>query len=272
MATTWYGEAPPPPSARIGPAGWLRVLGRGLPMALVVFGGLGVHLVLRLVERAAFGARRPWTPWLAQAVCRTALAILGLRVTMRGQPPQGPGAVVANHSSWLDIFVLNAAARVYFVAKAEVAGWPGIGWLAQATGTLFIRRDRRDTAAQQALFRDRLAQGHRLLFFPEGTSTDGKRVLRFHSTLFEPFLGVAGLTIQPATVVYRTPPGVDPRFYGWWGDMAFGPHLLQVLAAPRQGSVDLIWQPALVVEGFSDRKALAMACEGAVRGGLDGSG
>ncbi len=61
-----------------------------------------------------------------------------------------PGALVANHSSWLDIFVLNAAEPVYFVSKAEVAGWPGIGWLARATGTLFIRRDPREAAVQVA--------------------------------------------------------------------------------------------------------------------------
>ena len=63
-----------------------------------------------------------------------------------------PGAIVANHSSWLDIFALNAAQRVYFVAKSEVAGWPGIGWLARATGTVFIARKGTEAKKQQEIF------------------------------------------------------------------------------------------------------------------------
>jgi lyso-ornithine lipid O-acyltransferase len=96
---------------------------------------------------------------------------------------QHKGALVANHASWLDIFTLNACDRIYFVSKSEVAGWPGIGWLARATGTVFINRQGREAQMQKLLFEARLRAGHRLLFFPEGTSTDGQRVLDFKSTL-----------------------------------------------------------------------------------------
>ena len=178
---------------------------------------------------------------------------------------------MANHASWLDIFVLNAAKRVYFVSKAEVARWPGIGWLARATGTLFIARDRRQAAAQVALFRERLQAGHKLLFFPEGTSTDGLQVLPFKPTLFAAFTDPAlgpDLAIQPVSVAYHAPAGADPRFYGWWGDMAFGPHLLSTLTARRQGRVEVVYHPPIRVADHADRKALARAAETAVRGGL----
>ena len=270
--STWSGAAPPP-LPRIGPAGWARIVLRGLQLVIVTYGGLLLLLLLRLVEAPVFGARRPVTPFITQGVCRVALALLGLRLRVRGRPMRGRGAIVANHASWLDIFALNAVDRVYFVAKAEVARWPGIGWLARATGTLFIRRDPREAAAQAQVFDARLRAGHRLLFFPEGTSTDGCRVLPFKTTLFAAFHadGLADhLSVQPVTVVYRAPPGRDAAFYGFWGDMAMGPHLLSVLAQAPQGEVAVMFHAPLPVLGAGGRKALAQAAEAAVRRGFDG--
>ena len=260
-----------PPDVRIGPLGWLLVVIRGLILGLVVFGGLVVLLLLRLIEQPLYGPHRPWTPWIVQIVCRLAFFILGMRHRVSGTPMRERGAVVSNHASWLDIFAQNASKRVYFVSKAEVAGWPGIGWLAKATGTVFINRDRREAKAQQEIFESRLLAGHKLLFFPEGTSTDGRRVLPFKSTLFQAFFTpelVHELHIQPVTLVYRPPEGADPRFYGWWGEMEFAPHLLQTLAAWRQGSVTVVYHPPLKVDDYTNRKVLAAACEAAVRAGL----
>ena len=238
---------------------------------MLVFGGLVVLLAVRLVERPVHGLARPWTPWITQTVCRGAFLCLGMGYRVTGTPPRGRVAVVANHSSWLDIFALNARKRVYFVSKSEVAGWPGIGWLARATGTVFISRVARDARAQTEVFRVRLGAGHRLLFFPEGTSTDGRRVLPFKPTLFAAFFDESlrdTLQVQPVTVVYTAPEGADPRFYGWWGDMGFAQHLLKVLAVRRPGRVAVIYHPPVAVRGFADRKALAHHCETEVRGGL----
>ncbi|MFD0981269.1 lysophospholipid acyltransferase family protein [Tropicimonas aquimaris] len=271
MSATWQSDHLPPGPGPLGLRDWLRVVRRGLPLGIVVFGCLALLLLLRLLERPIFGLRRPVTPWITRFVCTTAFVLLGIRRKVVGRPVRGRAAVVSNHASWLDIFALNAGDSVYFVSKAEVAGWPGIGWLARATGTVFINRDRKEAAAQRALFEARLMAGHRLLFFPEGTSTDGLQVLPFKSTLFEAFLNDGlkdSLQIQPVTLVYRAPEGADPRFYGWWGDMDFGPHLLKILAAPRQGSVDVIYHPAVPVAGNGSRKTLAARCEEAVRGGL----
>ncbi len=270
MKPAWNDPALEPALPSPGVLGWVLAGLRGTLLVAVLLLWLAILLLARLPERLIFGAARPVTAHIPRLVSRWALAILGLRVTRQGTPLRGAGAVVANHVSWLDIFVLNAQAPVWFVAKAEVAGWPFIGWLARATGTLFIRRDRREAATQVRLLQKRLELGHRLLFFPEGTSTDGLRVLPFKSTLFSAFLMPEmppDLLIQPVSVAYTPPPGREARFYGWWGDMALAPHLLMVLAAWPQGQVRLTWHAPLRASDFSDRKALAAACEQVVREG-----
>ena len=264
-----------PPQVRVPVTAVPRVLLRGLALLVVILAGLAAHGLLRLVERPLHGQERPWTPAIVQWVCRSALWILGLTLRLHGDVMQHPGAVVANHGSWLDIFVLNARKRIYFVAKAEVRGWPLIGWLARATGTVFIKRDRREAKAQTELFKTRLGYGHRLLFFPEGTSTDGRRVLPFKPTLFAAFLaeGLAEIAyIQPVSVAYHAPEGAEDKFYGWWGDMDFGPHLLSTLAAARQGSVTIQYHAPVRVAEIEDRKALARLLENKVRAGLIAAG
>ncbi|SDY92831.1 lyso-ornithine lipid acyltransferase [Jannaschia faecimaris] len=267
-----WDDAPPPPAPRVSFLGWGRVVLRGTALFVVVFGCLLLLLAVRLVERPLHGMSRPWTPWVTQGVCITGLRILGLRRDVRGAVMKGTGAVVANHASWLDIFVLNASKRIYFVAKSEVAGWPGIGWLARATGTVFIRRDPREAKAQQKVFEERLGAGHRLLFFPEGTSTDGQRIIPFKTTLFAAFRsgGLPGdMQVQPVTLAYHAPEGTPATFYGWWGDQSFAAHMLTMLAAPRHGWVDVIYHSPLVVSDFADRKELARAAETAVRAGFE---
>ena len=182
---------------------------------------------------------------------------------------RSPGAFVANHSSWLDIFVLNSCARVYFVSKAEVSAWPLIGWLARATGTVFIRRSRQDAAQQTEMFRTRLQNGHRLMFFPEGTSTDGLRVLPFKSSLFEAFFAsddaCTDLWIQPVSVAFFAPPERSAAFYGWWGDMEFGTHFIKTLSVWRHGHVEMRFNAPRRVADFSSRKDLAGALEADIR-------
>lgn len=272
MSPTWDSEEPVAP-VRITASGWLRVILRGSLLAVLVFGGLALLLLVRLFERPLFGVDRPITPYITQGVCRSAFVILQLPLLVRGPRMKVPGGVVANHGSWLDIFALNARKNVYFVSKSEVEGWPGIGWLARATGTVFIRRDPREAKAQLAVFEERLQHGHRLLFFPEGTSSDTLRVLPFKPTLFAAFFSdrlVHDMHIQPVTVIYHAPEGADPRFYGWWGDMEFGPHLLKVLAQARQGKVELVYHPPVRVDDFPNRKSLASHLESQVRAAHSG--
>lgn len=266
MNPTWREAEPLPLPGPQGLRDWLRVIRRGVPAVLVLLLGVALILPLRAVERLFHGPRRPWTGPHVQITCRLVLACIGLRWRREGVPMRGPGAVVANHSSWLDILTLNAALPVFFVSKAEVASWPGINILTRVTDTHFVARDPRLARAQAAEFAARIRAGHRLLFFPEGTSTDGRRVLPFKPTLFQGFLAddlPAGLAIQPVSAVYSAPPGRDPRFYGWWADMDLGPHLLTVLAAKRHGDVVVRLHAPVSVSGH-DRKSLSSACHDAI--------
>ena len=259
----------------IGAAGWARVVLRGTVLGGVTFGGLILLLLVRLIERPLCGLNRPVTPYVTQWVCMAAFVILGMQRRVEGVPMPAHGAIVANHASWLDIFTLNASKRIYFVSKAEVAGWPGIGWLARATGTVFIARRAADAKIQQQVFEDRLTAGHKLLFFPEGTSTDGRRVLPFKSTLFAAFFapGVpSDMAVQPVSVAYIAPEGAEAAFYGWWGDMSFGGHLLKVLAAPKQGGVVVRYHTPIAIADVTSRKDIAQRCEAAIRAGLAADG
>lgn len=267
MSVTWR-SADEPAAKPISAAGWARVVLRGGTLAVLMILGLAVLLPLRLVERPLHGLARPWTPYIVQAFSRMAFVVLGIRHHVTGRPLSGPGAMVSNHASWLDIFTLNAPARVTFVSKSEVAGWPGIGFLARVTGTLFIQRSGRQAGEQRSLLEDHLRAGHKLVFFPEGTSTDGLRVLPFKSTLFAAFFTQdmpPGLSVQPVTIRYIEPRGEDPRFYGWWGDMDFGAHALKLLAQAPQGSVHVTYHPPVPIAHAGDRKTLARRCEEAVR-------
>ena len=258
----------PAPHRTVGLAGYVRFAWRGGLISLLAYGGLVLLLVVRLVEWPLCGQQRPVTAHFARVVSRLALIILRLPLSVRGQPMQKPGAIVANHSGWLDIFVLNATRNVYFVAKSEVARWPIIGWLARATGTMFITRKGTEAHRHKLAFEARLKAGHRLLFFPEGTSSDSIRVLPFKSTLFEAFYSPElehAMHIQPVTVIYHAPPEEDPRFYGWWGEMDFFGHFLSTLAARRQGRVEVIFHPEVPVDAFENRKLLAQHCERVIR-------
>jgi 1-acyl-sn-glycerol-3-phosphate acyltransferase len=146
-----------------------------------------------------------------------------------------------------------------------------IGFVARAVGTVFIRRRMLDANSQVAVILQRISQGDRLLFFPEGTSTDGRRVLPFKSTLFAAFFDddlKDRLWVQPVTLSYRAPAGSDPRFYAWWGDTGFGEHLVAIMARAETGSVQATFHKPLRVSDFKDRKVLAKQTEQTVRGAL----
>ncbi len=269
MSPTWTSDAPPRPQ-KVTPLGWAVLVLRLLALLAIILPGVLLVLILRVAEPVFFGKRHPLTARLQRRAIWAGLRIIGLRYRREGQPMHGHGAVVANHASWMDIFALGAGQAIVFVSKAEVAGWPGIGFLARIVGTVFISRNPRQADAQRAQLRAELDAGRKLLFFPEGTSTDGMRVLPFKSSLFAAFADLEDdLRIQPVTVVYIAPDGVtEPRFYGWWGDMDLGPHMVQVLSRLRQGGVRVIYHPPLSVRDFPDRKALALALETSVRSAM----
>ena len=122
-----------------------------------------------------------------QRWARGFLRVWRIELQVRGTPPaQGQLLLVANHISWLDILVLHAAGYCRFVAKADVQGWPVIGRMASAAGTLYIARDsRRDALRVVHHMRDALLRGEVVAVFPEGTTSDGITLLPFHANLIQ---------------------------------------------------------------------------------------
>lgn len=138
------------------------------------------------------------------------LSLLGVRLFLHGMPPVlggRPLMLVANHVSWLDIFAINAIVPARFVAKAEVRRWPVVGWLSARAGTLFIERGRRHDAARvNEAVGAALAAGDVFAVFPEGTTTDGSTLLKFHASLLEPALK-AGAAVQPVALRFERSDG-----------------------------------------------------------------
>jgi len=189
-----------------------------------------------------------------------------------------PTLFVANHSSYLDIPVLGATLPASFVAKTEVASWPGFGLLAKLQRTVFVDRKRGTTDRQRDDIQARLEAGDNLILFPEGTSNDGNRVLPFRSALLsvaERSIGGAALAVQPVSVSYTGLNGV-PLGHGlrpllaWYGDMTLGPHLW---AFCRLGRVRVVveFHPATTVEAFSSRKDLTRYCFERIANGVAGA-
>lgn len=235
-------------------------------------------LSLLPVQRAALALDAPLARRLPCAYHRLVCRLLGLRLILRGQPVRdGPVLLVANHCSWLDIPVLSALAPLSFIAKTEIAGWPIFGTLARLQRSLFIERARRGSAGlQRDSAQGRLMRGERLVLFPEGTSSDGNRVLPFKSALFgiaEQKPGVApAIAVQPLSIAYVGLHGLPMAralrpFVAWYGDMELASHLWQAL---KIGPVDVVIEchPPLPAEAVSSRKAMAAMAERQVRAGL----
>lgn len=162
-----------------------------------------------------------------QIASRMILGSLGISSKVEGKPPAS-GLVVANHLSYLDILILSAAMPCFFVAKMEIESWPYFGRAAAMGGTLFLDRSSLQSAMTVAeKMIERLKLPVPVLLFPEGTSTDGKEVLRFHSRLIDPATSV-GAPITAAALRYIIKGGIEKDLC-WYDDTTFANHLWSVL-------------------------------------------
>jgi len=157
---------------------------------------------------------------------------MGFRLTVIGEPPPH-GLIVANHLSYLDILTFGAASPCFLVSKVQIGSWPLFGRLARAGGTIFVdRSSRRSAESVTDQIAERLQGTVPVLFFPEGTSTDGSRLLRFHSRFYTPAIA-AGMPVTAAAVRYMLEDGTPEREACWFGDAPFLPHLWKVLGGPN---------------------------------------
>jgi 1-acyl-sn-glycerol-3-phosphate acyltransferase len=191
--------------------------------------------------------------WI-QASARHMLKSLGIEYTVEGVPPTH-GLVVSNHLSYIDILIFSAAMPCFFVAKMEIVGWPFFGKAARSGGTIFVDRSSLASAqsvAEQMTERLKLPIPIPVLLFPEGTSTDGSQVIRFHSRLIDPATSL-GVPITTACVRYVLPPGIEERELCWYGDETFVNHLWKVLGVTGYVAEVQFGEPRV----YTDRRVAA---------------
>ena len=265
--------------ARLPPARRLlrriRVIRRGV----VIISWTGV---CGLVQSALLGlpgrgkARFARTYW--NVVCR----LLGLQVRVLGRAAghvgDRPVVYASNHSSWLDVPVLGGQLLACFVSKNDVSHWPVVGQVARLGRTIFVSRQRGTTGRERDAMRHRLGDGDDLILFPEGTSSDGARVLAFHSSFFAAAKpsGVQAANairplVQPVSVVYDRLAGLPVNHarrpvFSWYGDMDLASHFWQ-LAQWRTMRATILLHPPLDPADFPTRKELAQATWNAVAAG-----
>lgn len=192
---------------------------------------------------------------LAAAFAREMLDVLEVRSQVRGQPlpSTDPVLIVANHVSWLDMYVLNAVAGARFVAKSEVRGWPFFGTIATRFDTFFIvRGSYRDAGRMRIAVARALGLGERVAVFPEGTTTDGTTVGRFFPALFQAAID-ARAPVQPAALRYRDAHGLPSAAPAFVGDTTVLASVRQVLREPVL-SAEAILGPSLDPAGRTRRE------------------
>lgn len=241
-------------------------------LALLLFTAalLPVHLTLLKLKH-------PLRNRLPRYWHRTALWLIGVKVaTHSSLSTERPLLVVANHSSWIDILALASIADVTYVAKAEVRDWPVFGTLARLQRSIFIERDqRRKTPDQANDMADRLGAGEVVVLFPEGTTSDGNRLLVTKSSLFAAATAAAAgspsgrVFVQPVGIAYTRIHGMPMGHFhrpiaAWPGDVELMPHLLGVL---ETGAIDaeIHFGQAIEVTPRTNRKQLSQSAEAEIR-------
>ncbi len=221
---------------------WLRIAIAFLLLAALTVALIPIQLVALGLD---LNLRRRLPRLWHRVACRT----LGLKVTVHGAPEtRRPLLLASNHVSWTDILVLGSIADVAYIAKSEVRDWPGFGILARLQATIFVEREQKRTTGNQVdEIARRLADGEIVVLFPEGTTSDGNRLMEMKTSLFGAAASAvpsapAGIVhIQPVSIAYTGLHGMAMgRFHrpiaAWPGDIELLPHLL---AIAREGAIDV---------------------------------
>lgn len=237
---------------------------RLLRVLIHLFRGLATcALVFPLIEDEGRRARiKAWSNRLL------ALCGVSVRFEYHRNTQSAPRALmVANHVSWLDIFVINSLYPTRFVAKSDIRSWPLIGWLCEKTGTIFISRGKlRDVRRIYQGLVTSLHAGEHVAFFPEGTTAPQGTLLPFHANLFEAAIE-AGVPVQPYAVRYLDRNGQLHPAADFVGDMTFTQSMLAVLKAGGM-TAELTVLPVIDTNDASHRRELADAARRAIAGVL----
>lgn len=246
-------------------------------IALAVTALLIVSAVLMPIHLVALWLKHPLRNRMPRLWHKAALRLMGVKVTVHGAlEAQRPLLIVANHSSWLDILVLASVADVTYVAKAEVRDWPIFGLLARLQRSVFVvREEKRKSQDQANEIAERMNAGEVVVLFPEGTTSDGNRLLLTKSSLFGAATSAVARSpagrvhVQPVAVAYTRIHGMPMGHYhrpvaAWPGDVELLPHLMGVL---ETGALDaeVSFGPSISVTSTTNRKQLAQSADEEIR-------
>ncbi len=191
------------------------------------------------------------------------LKLLNINIKLVGEiKTNKPGLLVSNHASWLDISILSSLDNLSFISKSEVSTWPLFGYLAKLQDTLFIERKIIKTGLQNKQIKNMLNDGKRLVLFPEGTSSDGNRVLNFKSSLLsivDSSEDSNNYLIQSITVCYKKINGLpisrsERPLIAWWGGMGLLGHFYNII---KIGRVDIVVTAHEPIENIKNRKIVS---------------
>lgn len=204
--------------------------------------------------------------WLIRHWSIVLMACCGVTIRVRGEPKlEGAVLWVANHVSWIDIFVMDSVRAVSFIAKSDIRKWPVIGWLVAGAGTLFIERGRRHAVrAVGQQMNTRFARGEAVGLFPEGTTSLGLDVASFHTSLFEPALR-ASVDIQPVALLFLHN-GERSTRYAFVGEQTLVHNIWNLLTATGV-VVELAFCPVICAAECAElgRAGVAARCESMIR-------
>ena len=213
-------------STPIGAGGWFRLTARATVLVALMFVFVPLHYIYRIF---AYGS--PFPMWFLRYAAR----VCGARVRVEGTHLKRDVFYIANHVSWIDILALAGACGTAFVAKAELARAPLVGWLSSLNRTVFVKREHRLGVAEQInALKEALADNWSVTVFPEGTTTDGQSLLPFKTSMLsvlEP--PPPGVLVQPVLLDY----GSVGEWIGWIGEESGVNNAKRLLA--RKGGFDL---------------------------------
>lgn len=228
-------------------AGWLRITARALALIGLILVFVPLHYLYR-----AFSYGSPF-PML---FLRYAARVCGARVQVVGTHLKRDVFFVANHISWVDILALAGASGTAFVAKAELATAPVVGWLASLNRTVFVKREHRMGVAEQInALKEALVDNWSVTVFPEGTTTDGQSLLPFKTSMLsvlEP--PPPGVLVQPVILDY----GPVAEWIGWIGEEGGLNNAKRVLSRKGSFPVRLHYLEPFSPEDFKGRKAISI--------------
>lgn len=231
---------------------------------------VGLHIGSGLLQCSLLFPRLPLAARNARIGrwSRQLLAIFRITVHVDGEAgaAQMRGALVSNHISWIDVFVLNAVQPCRFVAKSEVRRWPVIGSLSARAGTLYVdRHSRFGLRASNAAIAASLNDGERIAFFPEGTSSVQGALLPFHANLFAGVVA-AKADVLPAALSYHAADGTPSTAADYVGEMSLGESIVRLLRdGPLLARVQLL---SPIAGAGQDRHALAARAHARIAGAL----